>query len=184
MHSTNELIGLFNGLFVDQCGTELVGGGEEPIYLPATGAGALHRIVFTRDYFSSALHEVSHWCIAGEERRKLIDFGYWYEPDGRCLVQQKAFEVVEVKPQALEWIFSVAAGINFSVSVDNLTIREYDNSAFTRKVEQQVRRYLASGLPERAGQFASRLVEYHQRQAAFMAFRQQMLAPLADNRIA
>ena len=33
--------------------------------------------------FNSALHEISHWTIAGKERRLLADLGYWYAPDGR-----------------------------------------------------------------------------------------------------
>ncbi len=174
MRSANELVQLFNDLFIGTYGTELVAGGEEPIYLPATKEDELHRIVFTRDYFSSALHEISHWCIAGVERRRRVDFGYWYEPDGRCLDQQRAFEGVEVKPQALECIFSVAAGINFRVSVDNLNISEYDSSVFTEKVRLQVARYLRSGLPLRAQQFAESLVEFYRQQQAFAGFCEEM----------
>jgi len=176
MHDAGELVRLFNGLFVESCRTELVAGAEEPIYLPAANAGALHRILFTRDYFSSALHEISHWCVAGQERRQRVDFGYWYEPDGRSLQQQQAFEVVEIKPQALEWIFSAAAGIKFSVSVDNLSINEYDSSAFSGKVRQQVGMYLTNGLSNRARRFAQGLIEHYQQQQIFAEFRQLMVS--------
>jgi len=175
MRNASDLVALFNTLFVDTCKTELVAGGDEPIYLPATDGKPLHRIVFTRDYFSSALHEISHWCVAGAERRQQVDFGYWYEPDGRSLQQQKAFEVVEVKPQALEWIFSVAAGIEFRVSVDNLHVEEYDSSVFTAQVRQQVRRYLTNDLPDRAQRFVQALVNYYQQQRAFSAFCDELV---------
>ncbi len=54
----------------------------------------------SRTVFASALHEISHWCIAGKARRELVDFGYWYCPDGRDAMTQSQFEDVEVKPQA------------------------------------------------------------------------------------
>jgi release factor glutamine methyltransferase len=38
--------------------------------------------------------------VAGKERRKLEDFGYWYEPDGRSEERQRDFEKVEVKPRS------------------------------------------------------------------------------------
>ncbi len=75
-----------------------------------------HRIVFAHG-FSPVLHEISHWCIAGEARRRLR---YWYCPDGRDEKTQCEFEVVEIKPQALDWLFCVAVGIPFNVSCDNL----------------------------------------------------------------
>lgn len=56
----------------------------------------------------------------GKERRKLEDFGYWYEPDGRSEERQRDFEKVEVKPQALEWILATAAGFRYFASADNL----------------------------------------------------------------
>ena len=90
MHDANDLIEIFNDLFVRPFNTELIAGGEEPVYCPAKASGDRHGIVFCHDYFSSALHEVSHWCIAGAQRRELVDFGYWYAPDGRSTAQQKA----------------------------------------------------------------------------------------------
>ena len=48
----------------------LVGGFDEPLYLPATDSRAAE-IRFRSDYPSSALHEVAHWCLAGARRRAL-----------------------------------------------------------------------------------------------------------------
>lgn len=100
-------------------GTRLAGGFSEPFYKPPAGH-SLAEVQFTRDYERSALHELAHWCIAGEARRRMDDYGYWYEPDGRTDRQQARFFEVEVKPQALEKHFCTALDISFNVSVDNL----------------------------------------------------------------
>ena len=103
-HDCQDLIRLFDECFLADLNTCLLGGYPEPEYLPADASHPHHRILFTRDYFRSALHEVAHWCVAGPERRLMPDFGYWYAPDGRTAEQQRTFESVEVKPQALEMI--------------------------------------------------------------------------------
>jgi len=87
------------------------------------------------------LVELAHWMIAGPEQRLLEDFGYWYVPDGRTLEQQKQFELVEVKPQAIEWVLSNAAGYRFFISADNLNGDSGDNLGFKYAVYQQVRHY-------------------------------------------
>ena len=76
-----RLINLFDALFFPTYQTRLVNGllypefGGEPLYLPV-GHGESHaRIIFAHGYFSSALHEVAHWCIAGDQRRQKVDFG-------------------------------------------------------------------------------------------------------------
>ena len=56
---------LFNDLFRESFGTVLVRGGDEPEYLPATGPEGLARVVFARNVYARALHDISHWCIAG-----------------------------------------------------------------------------------------------------------------------
>ncbi|WP_261977622.1 elongation factor P hydroxylase [Marinobacter sp. F3R11] len=145
---------LFNDQFREAYRTILVSGGEEPEYIPAGEAGDLARILFAHGYYASALHEIAHWCIAGEYRRTLRDYGYWYCPDGRTPAQQRDFEVVEVKPQAIEWLFSVAAGSRFHISVDNLSGGgASDERRFRSRVLDQAENYLASGLPERAQTF-------------------------------
>ena len=149
-HNVNQLIEVFNECFKDKYQTELIQGGTEPIYLPQDNTYSLHRLVFTHDFFSSALHEISHWCIAGVERRKRVDFGYWYQPDGRSSQQQKCFEHVEVKPQALELIFSRITGHVFHFSADNLDSGLRVSDTFKKAVIDQVADYLHNGIPGRA----------------------------------
>lgn len=151
-----RLVRTFSDCFESSHNTVLSGGAAEPVYLPSPGPGQAHRLLFREDYFASALHEAAHWCIAGEERRLLRDFGYWYAPEGRDPAQQAAFEAVEVKPQALEWCFSLACGYPFQVSVDNLDPVSGalpDTTRFRSAVTQQARAWQASGLPRRAARF-------------------------------
>ncbi|MDX2465325.1 MAG: elongation factor P hydroxylase [Porticoccus sp.] len=157
--NANQLISLFNGLFADRFNTRLEGGGEEPVYLPADDRCDHCRLVFRRDYVSSALHEISHWCIAGEQRRQVIDFGYWYNPDGRTEVQQRTFEKMEVKPQAIEWIFSVAAGHTFNISADNLSAGIGASEVFVQSVIDQARAWCVFPMPDRASVFTKTLSE-------------------------
>ncbi|WP_269749792.1 elongation factor P hydroxylase [Salinimonas marina] len=151
------LIRVFNSSFYERFNTRLVRGTDEPVYLPADTDCDYHRIVFAHGFFSSALHEVAHWCVAGQQRRLLEDYGYWYCPDGRNAQQQAAFEQVEIKPQAIEWAFTLAAGRKFRVSTDNLDGAEPDREGFSRAVEQQLLCFLQSGFPARAGLFIEAL---------------------------
>ena len=161
-HSPNDLIMLFNDLFREAFRTTLVRGSEEPEYLPAGSTRELAQIVFAHGYYASALHEISHWCVAGEHRRTLHDYGYWYCPDGRTSAQQQAFEQVEVKPQAIEWLFSVAAGSRFHVSVDNLSGEgASDDGSFRCRVLDQAEDYLTRGLPQRAQSFFDTLKSFY-----------------------
>ena len=132
----------------------LVKGDFEPEYFPAT-EDAPARIQFAHGFFNSALHEISHWTIAGEKRRLLPDLGYWYAPDGRSAEQQALFEQVEVKPQAIEWMFAQAFGRKFRVSLDNLTGDGGDGSTFKDNVYAQVQRYFSgeAKLPRDAAHF-------------------------------
>lgn len=139
--ATDWLILLFNTVFADQK-VILVRSEGEPEYFPAQNDECA-RIEFAHGFFASALHEISHWCLAGEARRRLPDFGYWYAPDGRSAAQQQAFERVEVKPQALECLFTLACGQSFQVSQDNL-FAEFDTSSstFESDVYQQAEEYI------------------------------------------
>lgn len=152
MPNSRDLEDLFQRCFRARWRTILVGGGCEPAYLPAAGDD-YHQIRYTADYFASALHEVAHWCIAGRERRQLSDYGYWYEPDGRTSEQQRVFERVEAAPQALEWIFSRAAGVRFRLSVDNLSTGEGPSESFKRNVCDAAKRFNQQGLGRRAAEF-------------------------------
>ncbi|MCG6230651.1 elongation factor P hydroxylase [Vibrio furnissii] len=161
-HHYTDLITIFNETFFASFNTQLELGGDEPIYLPADDRVAYHRIIFARGFYASALHEIAHWCVAGPERRLLEDFGYWYEPDGRTEAVQAAFEKVEVRPQAYEWILSRSAGFPFTVSCDNLNGDfEPDRLAFMHTVHQEVLRILADGLPQRVKMLSEALRAFY-----------------------
>lgn len=161
VHQYQDLIHIFNQTFFSKYNTRLVKGDDEPLYLPANQQCDYHQVIFAHGYFASALHEIAHWCIAGEQRRLLVDFGYWYEPDGRSAQQQREFEKVEVKPQAIEWGFSLACGKPFRVSVDNLNGESGDTSEFEKNVYHQLQTYRASGFPHRAHSFISALQAFY-----------------------
>ena len=141
--------------------TLLIGGAEEPVYLPADQQCQHHRLFYREDYLSSAFHEIAHWCIAGDVRRMQMDFGYWYQPDGRNAEQQRSFESVEVKPQAVEWHLSQAAGHRFHLSADNLNGADIDGNAaserFANAVCRQAQHYCRAGLPARAAVLVNNL---------------------------
>lgn len=124
--------------------TVLVRGDDEPQYYAKT-AELPAQIVFAHGFFASCLHEISHWCIAGQRRRGLDDFGYWYAPDGRNAAQQREFEQVEIAPQALECLFTLALGKRFRVSTDNLNaIRHGErDTQFDHNVYRQALVFLA-----------------------------------------
>ena len=163
-HSVNEILSTklleqsFREVFLQSFDTLLIGGAEEPLYLPADEDCQHHRLFYREDYISSAFHEIAHWCIAGEARRLQVDYGYWYQPDGRNKQQQRSFESVEVKPQAVEWHLSVAAGHRFYLSADNLNGSECSASKhFADAVCQQALHYCWAGLPPRATMLANSL---------------------------
>lgn len=151
---------VFSDCFAQRYRTRLCGGADEPLYQPAQSPAGCHILSYRGDHFASALHEVAHWCLAGERRRQLPDFGYWYTPDSRNVEQQHAFEAVESKPQALEWFFSRACAYRFGVSVDNPDLAGVgllDVAAFQRAVLAQARAWQKQGLPARAGVFYTAL---------------------------
>lgn len=158
-----DVTALFDGLFWQRFNTRLARGGDEPLYLPADEVYPWHRVIFARGFYASALHEISHWCIAGERRRLLEDYGYWYLPDGRNAEQQRRFEAAEVAPQALEKLFSRACGRRFHISVDNLggTVA-VDREAFEARVVARAVRYEEEGLPPRAAAFRAALQSFYQ----------------------
>ena len=170
-----RLEAVFDDCFAERWNTRLLGGADEPVYRPALTTGACHTLRYRQDFFASALHEVAHWCIAGVQRRRQCDFGYWYAPDGRSAEQQGAFETVEYRPQALEWFFSRACGYRFRVSVDNLSLdnrtvddRRMDSQGmdrpaeptptdFQRRVLEQALHWQHRSLPHRAALFYAHL---------------------------
>lgn len=156
----DSLSDVFNALFLEQEGTVLRGGASEPLYEPAQ-ASQPAIIHYREDFAASALHEVAHWCIAGPSRRKLLDYGYWYEPDGRDAITQQRFALVEAKPQALEWCFAQAAGLGFRLSLDNLDgaqeLHAIEN--FRALVQRAAQDYQGQGLPNRARRFFDALAD-------------------------
>lgn len=161
MHHIQDLIAIFNNCFLEKYNTVLFKGEEEPLYLPADENRQQNTLIFAHGFFASALHECSHWLIAGENRRKQVDFGYWYVPDGRTASQQELFQSVEVKPQAMEWILSTAAGSPFRVSIDNLNGSESETDEFKLAVYQQVKTYCENGLSARAELFRRALCDFY-----------------------
>ncbi|TCO77832.1 elongation factor P hydroxylase [Chromatocurvus halotolerans] len=147
---------LFDNVFATTCNTVLRGGAKEPLYEPAC-ADAPAQINYRDDFVSSALHEVAHWCIAGAARRRQVDYGYWYSPDGRSRQEQWDFERVEARPQALEWVFSQCCGVPFALSLDNLSgdVDPADRLRFAGEVVRQAETFLAVGLPPRADRFCA-----------------------------
>ena len=179
-HRYQDLITLFNQAFADVYNTRLVKGESEPIYLPANQAIPYHQIVFAHGFYASAFHEISHWCIAGKVRRYIVDFGYWYCPDGRSKAVQDEFEVVEIKPQALDWLFCVAANYPFNVSCDNLNGDfQPDRFAFHKKVHQQVQAYLSGvePIPQRAKLFIEQLQAFYGTKPLTI---EQFVCPVSD----
>ncbi len=147
---------VFDRCFLQDYHTCLRGGAPEPLYCPGNREDRPGILWYREDFFASALHEVAHWCIAGEARRRQVDFGYWYAPDGRDAVQQAAFEAVESRPQALEWYFSLACRYHFRLSADNLDAgggHLPDTTAFRRRVCAQALQWQQRGMPRRAQRF-------------------------------
>ena len=166
-HKPQTIISIFNHCFEFTENTQLVLGGDEPLYLPALSTfedntpSTFHRIIFAHGYFSSALHEISHWCIAGEKRRLLLDYGYWYEPDGRTADAQAKFAAVESRPQAIEWVLSKSCAKPFHVSLDNLNAELNDFGEFKAAIVMQIEYLKRAGLPPRAAILQAHLARHY-----------------------
>ncbi len=156
----DELILIFNDMFFASHNVRLEGGAKEPVYLPVSPDCSINRLIFRSDFISSALHEVAHWCLAGRLRRRHIDYGYWYNSDERSVAQQNIFEKVEVKPQALEWIFSIASDNTFNISIDNLNGNVESSGYFLKSVSCQALNWCSEPLPSRAQFFTKALTYY------------------------
>jgi hypothetical protein len=169
-HQYRDVIAIFDACFSASENTRLICGDIEPIYVPANtpssehGLSGFHRIIFAHGYVSSALHEVSHWSIAGAKRRLLQDYGYWYQPEGRCIDSQAEFAAVEARPQAIEWVFSKSCGKGFHVSLDNIALDLNDFDEFKDAIYTELQRLKTTGLPPRAAQFQQALHDFYQPQ--------------------
>ncbi|MGS0536110.1 elongation factor P hydroxylase [Pseudoalteromonas sp. SaAl2] len=161
MHQIADLISIFESTFYQSHNTRLVKGEHEPIYIPANEQTPYHQIIFAHGFYASALHEIAHWLVAGEKRRLLEDYGYWYCPDGRDKAQQAEFESVEIKPQAIEWALSVAAGFDFKVSVDNLNGEQTCRFDFQARVHQHLLNLLSNGFNVRTNKLLKAISEFY-----------------------
>lgn len=114
-----NLINAFSGILPN---LTIKGGAEEPFYeAPQANSNAV--LYFRSNYPRSLLHEISHYCLAGDRRRSLDDFGYWYAPCGRTAEEQIRFEEVEARPQGLEKALCEIVGVKFSPSLDDFSGR-------------------------------------------------------------
>ncbi|WP_045962030.1 elongation factor P hydroxylase [Vibrio nigripulchritudo] len=125
-----NLINAFSAIFPN---LTIKGEAEEPFYeAPLADTNAV--LYFRSNYPRSLLHEISHYCLAGDRRRSLDDFGYWYTPCGRTAEEQQRFELVEARPQGLEKAMCEIVGIKFSPSIDDFSGRPPSES-FLRDLE-------------------------------------------------
>ncbi|MFY8273142.1 elongation factor P hydroxylase [Pseudoalteromonas sp. SSDWG2] len=162
MHQIDDLIAIFERTFFASYQTRLVRGSDEPVYLPADEHCDHHRIIFAHGFYASALHEIAHWLVAGQKRRLLEDYGYWYCPDGRSLAQQSEFENVEVHPQAIEWALCLSAGFKFNVSADNLGGEQTCRFRFQQRVYDKLANLISQGFNERTQQLMKALADFYQ----------------------
>lgn len=112
----------------------IISGADEPYY-EAPSANNKATLYFRSHYPRSLLHELSHYCLAGDRRRRLDDFGYWYFPCGRSEEEQRQFERVEARPQGLEKAMCEIVGLTFSPSLDDFSGRP-PSAVFLEKLEQ------------------------------------------------
>ncbi len=148
MIELDELLRLLNEQYLHKYNTKLIAGFDEPFYKAAINNKPAE-IQFSHDHIRSALHELAHWCVAGVERRKLNDYGYWYAKDGRNQQQQDEFFKVEIKPQAIEWVFSIICGVKFEASVDNLNNSVVGVEEFKRNLSVQMDSFVKNGFSKR-----------------------------------
>ncbi|HCY04275.1 MAG TPA: diaminobutyrate--2-oxoglutarate aminotransferase [Gammaproteobacteria bacterium] len=165
-----QIVQVFDQCFAQSHATRLVGGGAEPLYLPIAGSDSA-QLIFRADYAASALHEVAHWCLAGSVRRRKTDFGYCYIQPPRSSTEQAQFYRLELRSQSLEWHFSQAAGLVFTISTDNFSedgavdsdILELEKN-FSRQLSQQhelTQAWLGTFSGRRAARFIEALSQAH-----------------------
>lgn len=119
-YTDDDYCAILKQVFEASFNVQIIGGAEEPFYqAPTKNTPAI--IYYKANYPRSLLHEMAHYCLAGQKRRQLDDYGYWYAPCGRTAEQQQAFENVEARPQALEKAFCQHIGLPFCPSLDDFS---------------------------------------------------------------
>ena len=150
----SDVARVFNLVFVDHK-VVMNGGHAEPLYIPSV---RIAEIQYRQDYTASALHEAAHWCIAGQGRRRLKDYGYFYSPPPRTQVDSVRFEAAEVEAQSMELLFSEAAGLLFQPSTDAVDAPTNGLDKFGHRILIRARERRRLGLPERAEKFMTALL--------------------------
>jgi elongation factor P hydroxylase len=163
----SPFIHLFNSEFKDTEATMIAESPDEPIYLPADEINPLNRILYTKDSYTSVLHEISHWCIAGAERRKKVDYGYWYKPESQTPEEAELYKKFESKTHGIEWIFCMAAGVPFHIIPNNVAAGFEISQDLKEGVYAATLNYLNHGLPVHAEQFKKSLLKHYQRESFF-----------------
>jgi elongation factor P hydroxylase len=149
---------VFNATFAARFATVMLGGAEEPLYLPGTN-GVPARILYRSDFAASALHEAAHWCIAGPLRRRHVDYGYGYVPPPRPAAARRAFFDAERDVQALECAFAESAGLPFRISADDFAATAHERDVFAAAVARRCAEQRSGALPARAMLFSAALVQ-------------------------
>ncbi len=131
--------------------------------LPADAEVPYNRIVFAHGFYASAIHEISHWCIAGKARRELVDFSATGIARMGVMPKRKAsLKMLKRSRRHSTGCSVLAAGYPLNVSCDNLEGDfEPDRVVFQRRVHAQVMDYLANGIPERPARFIKALQNYY-----------------------
>lgn len=159
------LIDAFAGVFPN---LQLKGGAEEPFYVAPTSD--MCAIIYFRSNFPrSLLHEVAHYCLAGDRRRTLDDFGFWYSPCGRTAEEQVRFEIVEARPQGLEMAMCEIVGLKFSPSLDDFSGRP-PSADFLQNLDAAYREMLTNP-PLTAAKALNGLKKYRDANGALIEFR-------------
>ena len=57
------IIQLFDSLFLDTENTQLIGGADEPLYIPSSSKKNPHQLIFRENFVSSALHVWNDTCV-------------------------------------------------------------------------------------------------------------------------
>jgi hypothetical protein len=154
-----KLISLFNAVFGTDFNVVINSDSDEPDYRASLEPNIPNLINFANGYCNSALHEIAHWVIAGDQRRSQHDYGYWYAADGRDSEQQKLFQQLEILPQAIEKAFCEAMQRPFKASLDNLNhpVESSEIEKFEREIELKKCQLQQLGFPPRAQQFIDAL---------------------------
>ena len=99
------------------------GGASEPFYqAPKGNRPAI--LFFREDFVRSLFHELAHYSLAGDMRRQIDDFGYWYCPVAGHRGNKSNLSRLKARPQGLEKLFCEIWAVPFSPSLDDFSGRK------------------------------------------------------------